>query len=219
MDIEKMSLESLENYLIVLNYIRKEAELNNRFDFVCLGHENVVGKNLKDIDCNDYYKIFWSLLYEEVFGASTGDNGNIFLNIDKDKFYKLCSDVEDRIKLLKGGSVDKIFTLSFDSVSSVLTINNYKIRIRRQTNDNHAHSVLKHIFENGLDQQFFYSELLEDILGIKNFSKTDWKKIERACKDIQEKVQKGTNFQINDFLDYNTGITGSVRIQRKYLIS
>jgi hypothetical protein len=214
-----MGPESLENYLIVLNYIRKEAELNNRFDFVCLGNENIVGRNLKNLSYDDYYKIFWSLLHEEVFESSTGDNGNVFLDIDKDKFYKLCLDVENRIKLLEGGSTDKIFALSFDSEDSILTINNYKIRIRRQKNENNAHSVLKHIFENGSNQQFFYSELLEDILGIKEFSKTDWKKIERACKDIQEKVQKDTNFQINDFLDYSTGIKGSVQIQRKYLVS
>jgi len=214
-----MSLESLKDYLIVLNFIRKKAELSNRFNFVCLGHEDNVGKEFNDLGYNDFYQIFWSLIHDEIFESSSGDNGNMFLNIDKEKFYSLCSDVENRISLLSGGNIDKIMVLDFDSQSSILTINNHKIEIRKQKNDNYAHSLLKYIFENGTDQQFFYSELLEDILGVSSVGKEAWRTMYRACEDIQKKVQKGSNYKINDFLDYSSGIKGSVRIRVKYLVS
>jgi len=39
MDARKINLNNLEKYSIFLNFIRDKAELNNNFNFFCLGNE------------------------------------------------------------------------------------------------------------------------------------------------------------------------------------
>ena len=41
--------------------------------------------------------------------------------------------------------------------------------------------------------------------------------IYRACQDIQDKVRQQTKYAIEDFLDFNSSKSGSVKINPKYL--
>jgi len=76
-----------------------------------------------------------------------------------------------------------------------------------------AHYILKHIFESDdLTQQFPYREISEDTFEDFEYK---WRKYQRACQDIEKKVFKNT--KIDDFIEYSTGETGWIKINKKYL--
>lgn len=231
MNVQEMSLNSLEKYSIFLNFIRNEAELNNKFDFICLGQEEKIYKEgIAGLGFKDYDSIFWSLVHEKIIIKDYHvDNGNFFIDLDKDKFYKFCSSIDNAIKdfnkpkttIVEEDSFNVIKELSFNIENSILKINDSEIKISKQKNPNMAHDVLRCLFEEGAEPQIFYSELVDKILGIKDEAykirgEELWRKIYRACEDVQNKVLKGTNYKINDFLDYGTGVRGSVQIKEKY---
>ena len=231
MDIEKMSLNSLKKYSTFLNHIRSEAELSNNFDFLCIGHEDKIYKEgIAGLGFKDYDAIFWSLAHIGVIADRFhADNGNFFLTLDKGKFYELCSGIDNAIKDFdkpKVNAVEEddfsiIKKLNFDNEKSILVINDCEIEISKQRNNSMAHDVLRCLFDISAEPQIFYSELVYKILGIdevgyKARDEELWRKIYRACEDVQNKVLKGTNYKIDDFLDYNTGVRGSVQIKEKY---
>ena len=226
-----MSLNSLKKYLIFLNFIRSEAELNNKFDFICLGQEEKIYKEgIAGLGFKDYDSIFWSLVHERIIIKDYyADNGNFFIDLDRDRFYELCSRIDNatndfnkpKIVIVEEDNFNAIKELNFDVENSILKINDCKIKISKQKNPNMAHDVLRCLFEEGAELQIFYSELVDKILGIKGEAykvrgEELWRKIYRACEDVQNKVLKGTNYKINDFLDYGTGVRGSVQIKEKY---
>ena len=129
------------------------------------------------------------------------------------------SEIESIVMSSHKDFLEKITILNFDSNNSILTINNYEIKISKRKNENYAHIILNHIFKNGPNEQYFYSELSLELLGtdVDSNGKNLWKTMYRACEDIQKKVLEGTNYNISDFLDYSTGIKGSVQIRKKYL--
>ncbi len=234
MDIDKMSLNSLEKYSIFLNFIRNKAELNNNFDFLCLGNEKAIQKQgIANLGFNIYDSIFWSLVHDGVITEHLyADNANLFITLDKDKFYELCSDIDNglsnfyqsKIETPKEDDFSIIKKLEFDSENSILSINDVQIKMSLRNNPNMAHDIIKHLLKTDLGTEVFYSELVEEILGIDSQGYKEkgdelWMKIYRGCNDIQNKVLKGTNYKIEDFLKYSTGIRGSVKIQEKYRLS
>jgi hypothetical protein len=134
-------------------------------------------------------------------------NSNVFDELDKQSFLD-----EDK---------DSAETY-FDDKKSVLYIKGQGIYINRQDKTTNAHKILKYIFidnKNNLTDEFFYSEIAEDEFEDIEYKQTNrgWEKYRIACRDIQNKVKNQTNNQIKDFLIFNTGRKGRVKINPKYL--
>lgn len=101
----------------------------------------------------------------------------------------------------------------FDSDKSILYFQEKEIEISLKNDKTNAHYVLEHIFKSEeLDQQFPFSEIAEDTFKEEN---DNWRKYYRACEDINKKVYKST--KIDDFLEFSTGRTAWVKINKKYL--
>ncbi len=110
----------------------------------------------------------------------------------------------------------------FDEKRSVLYVKGEPIKINKQSRITNAHKILKYIFitnKDNLDDDFFYSEIAEN-----EFHELEYGKSRRtsetyrlACREIQEKVRKQTKDKIEDFLIFNTGKAGFVKINKKYL--
>lgn len=108
----------------------------------------------------------------------------------------------------------------FDLENSILTIKGKKVRISKRSNGyTNSHYILKYLLDNITEQEVFFSEIFNSnpIFGDTYKTENAWRKIHRGCEDIQTKILKDTG--INDFLEYNTGKTGKVKINSKYSIS
>ena len=109
--------------------------------------------------------------------------------------------------------------LHFDEAKSILHFQGQKIRIKMQNLETNAHKILKYIFitkKHNLYDLYSYAEIAEDEFGELEYSKK-WQKYYTACKDIQEKIRKGTSNKIEDFLIITSGFKGQVKINPKYL--
>ncbi|MFA5184775.1 MAG: hypothetical protein WC456_04605, partial [Patescibacteria group bacterium] len=73
--------------------------------------------------------------------------------------------------------------------------------------------------KDNLTDDFFYSEIAESEFGEVDYKHrpNNWRKYHTACEDIKEKIRNQTADEINDFLIFNTGKTGRIRINKKYL--
>lgn len=100
--------------------------------------------------------------------------------------------------------------ITFDVSSSILKIAEQDIKISLKNDKTNAHYVLEYMFEKDPNDQSFYTEILEE----KFTNEGNWRKVYRACNDIQEKVRKQTG--IEDFLEITTGTTGWVRLNQRY---
>ncbi len=134
-------------------------------------------------------------------------NSNVFDQLDQKCF--LCKEKEDK-------------KTWFDNDKSILYIKGQKIYINKQEKTTNAHKILKYIFidnKNNLSDDFFYSEIAEDEFGELEYKEriNNWKKYNRACQYINDKIREQSNNSIIDFLIYNTGSKGKVRIRKKYL--
>ncbi len=110
----------------------------------------------------------------------------------------------------------------FDDKKSILYIKEQKIYINKQDKTTNAHKILKYIFidnKDNLQDDFFYSEIAEDEFGELEYKgKTNnWKKYNRTCQYINDKIREQSNNSIIDFLIYNTGSKGRVKLNKKYL--
>jgi hypothetical protein len=110
----------------------------------------------------------------------------------------------------------------FDEKKSILFIKGQKIYINKQERMTNAHKILKYIFidnKDNLKDNFFYSEIAEDEFGELEYKerKNNWKKYNRTCQYINDKIREQTNNTIVEFLKYNTGSKGKVKINKKYL--
>jgi hypothetical protein len=220
MNIKNLSQQNLEKYFIILNHIRDVAELDGRYNFLCIGKEGYLGENIEGISSNEFQQIYWNFVHNDIiFNPIHADNGNLFIDINEKLFYKLYLEIENALNVQKQDYIDNIFRLNFDKDAGTLFFNNYQIKISKRKNKTYAHEVLEYIFKNGIENQYFYSEILIDVLGSETDSndKNKWKVIYRACEDIQNKISKATNYKITDFLIFNSGIKGSVKINMKYL--
>ena len=134
-------------------------------------------------------------------------NSNVFDRLDQDGF-------------LNGDKLEgKTY---FDNKRSILHIKGQKVLINIQNKITNAHKILKYIFidnKKNLQDDFFYSEIAEnefDDLEYKD-SKNAWQTYHVACRDINAKITKQTNNKITNFLIYNTGRTGKVKLNAKYI--
>lgn len=220
MNIKNLSHKNLEKYSILLQYIRNIIELEGRCNFVCLGKRKEFEENIKNISYEEFEQIYWNFIHNEIIlNPVYMGNDNLFVDINEKVFYKLYSEVEKALNVQKQDYVDEIFNLNFDENNRTLLLNNYQIEMSKRKNKTYAQEVLEYLFKNDLKDQYFYSEILIDVLGgeINSNNKNQWKVIYRACEDIQNKISKATNYKITDFLIFNSGIKGSVRINKKYL--
>jgi len=134
-------------------------------------------------------------------------NSNVFDELDKKCFF-------DEGK--------KTGDMWFDDKKSVLYIRGQKVLINRQDKITNAHKILKYIFidnKKNLKDDFFFSEIAEDEFKELDYKerKNNWRTYFRACQDINEKIVHQTNELVKDFLQFNTGRTGKVSINKKYL--
>jgi len=110
----------------------------------------------------------------------------------------------------------------FDQKRSILYIKGQKVLINMQDKITNTHKILKYIFvdnKKNLEDDFFYSEIAEaefEDLEYKD-SKNAWQTYHVACRDINLKITKQTNNKITDFLIYNTGKTGKVKLNSRYI--
>lgn len=130
--------------------------------------------------------------------------------------------VEKRIKEISLGfeKSDKTNNIiKFDKKNSILFIKNYKIQIKKRSEETISHFILKYLFDPKNNYIGCYSFMAEekDILLKRTLGTKYWKTFYRACDDIQNKIIKATNYKITDFLIFNTGVKGEVKINKKYL--
>ncbi|PLX27970.1 hypothetical protein C0583_01915 [Candidatus Parcubacteria bacterium] len=111
---------------------------------------------------------------------------------------------------------------SFDEKRGLLYLKGEKITINKQDKITNAYKILKYIFitnKDNLTDDFFYSEIAENEFNEIDYKNrnNNWQKYHTACKDIQSKIEKQTKDNISDFLIFNTGRTGKVSINKKYI--
>ncbi len=132
-------------------------------------------------------------------------NSEIFNQLDKESFFE----------------AEKEETW-FDDKLSVLYVRSKKVLINKQDKITNAHKLLHHIFitnKNNIEDEFFYSEIADDEFGDMDYTKDQeaWKRYHRASEYVNEKICEQTDNEIRDFLVYNTGKQGRVKINKAYL--
>jgi hypothetical protein len=115
---------------------------------------------------------------------------------------------------------DKDDETYFDVDKSILYIKGNKVIISKQDKITNAHKILKYIFidnKDNLKDDFFYAEIAEDEFNDIEYrtDKNNWKKYHNTCTDINKKIEQTIN--IKNFLKYNTGKKGKVKLNSKYL--
>lgn len=211
-----------------MEYILTRAEISNSGPRVILWEDaSIKGLTMQDLkDIVNHLFVAGILrdkemiVHKDRYGRS-GHWFDYYATINYDEFNKFNKKLNDRIKKLKEGERVNPGRLEFDEPNSLLIIKEYKIPIARRKEKTDEHAILKEIFKNKNDE-YFYSELAEDILGIDQYEYADnqkyWQKFYGACERIKEKVSKATENNISDFLDFNSGIKGSVKINKKYIV-
>ena len=73
--------------------------------------------------------------------------------------------------------------------------------------------------KENLKDNFFYSEMAEDIFEDLEYKedKNSWKKYTRTCEVINEKVFNGTKRAVDNFLIFNSGKRGCLKINPEYI--
>ncbi|MFA5616305.1 MAG: hypothetical protein WDK95_05555 [Syntrophorhabdaceae bacterium] len=106
--------------------------------------------------------------------------------------------------------------ISFDDEKSILNIDNYQIKITLKNDKPIDHYILEAIFsKEDLSEQTDFVEISEDIM--KDEYNGKWERFRHACDKLNQKIFKGTNNKISDFIDYKTGKSGYCQINNKYL--
>ncbi len=106
--------------------------------------------------------------------------------------------------------------LSFNQEKSILTIKGQKIKIARKNDMSLDHYILDFIFsKDDLFEQADFSEIARDYLK-EDYNRSSQRYF-KACKRLNEKIAKDTNYKINDFLEAHSGKTGWCKINPKYL--
>jgi hypothetical protein len=120
-------------------------------------------------------------------------------------------------EIFLSGHSSKIF---FDELHSILYFFGEPVKISKQDDRNTvAHQILKYIFidnKDNLHDDFFYSEMHELMFDDEKYKP---EKYYIACRDIQEKIRAKTAKKIEDFLVFNTGKKGKVKLNKIYLKS
>jgi len=117
---------------------------------------------------------------------------------------------------------DKSDKTWFDEKNSILYIQGKAVKINQRNRITNAHKILKYIFitnKDNLFDDFYYAEIAEDEFNDSDYNsqKRGWEKYHVACREIQRKIKKQTNNTICDFLVFDTGKTGKVSLNNKYI--
>jgi len=106
--------------------------------------------------------------------------------------------------------------ISFNKEESILYIDDFKIKIARKNDKSLDHYILELLFaKESIHEQIDFSELSE---YLDNFiEKKKWGSWRHACDKLNKKIEEGTNYKINKFIEYTTGKTGYCKISKKYL--
>lgn len=106
-------------------------------------------------------------------------------------------------------------SISFDSEESILYIRDWEIKITLKNDKPIDHYILEAIFsKEDLSEQTDFKEISEDIIKEEYGGK--WERFRHACDKLNQKIFKGTNNEISDFIKYTTGKTGWCKIRQKY---
>ena len=164
---------------------------------------------IQEKDCFDDLRRLFSKPYSDKMLelSFTVVNSNIFDKLDREAF-------------LTKKNADK--KTRFDEVKSILYIKGHKILINIQDKTTNAHKILRHIFvtnKANASDDFYYSEIAEDEFGELEYKtrKNNWRKYHFACEDVNNKVKKQTKDKIENFLVFNTGRKGKVKINKIYI--
>ncbi len=223
------SVKALERIVFVMDEIKAFAEIKGLPLEIYLPD-----KKASDAFSQDDYQGVVSLLFdekilseEEMFHREHMPvEQYFFAKINYKKFDEFYEKVAGRIKELNPSPVIKetpikeaISGVSFEEESGLLKIGDYSIKINPKT---FAHNLLS-FFKNDFTKEADYFEIAKyidytDDEDIKKYYKDKYYlKIYRACKDVQEKIQRATKFKIDEFLIFDSKKTGSVKINEKYL--
>lgn len=139
----------------------------------------------------------------------------------------LSSAVYEYLDQLKSGNVKNIKESenpTFINSESLLCVKKYKIKIALQDKITNDHKVLDYMLNKcneDLYEEFQYVDIakneFDDLDYLQN--QNSWKRYHTTCKSINDKINSETKGKIHDFLIFNTGKAGKVRINGKYLNS
>ena len=134
-------------------------------------------------------------------------NSNVFDQLDRECFL---SDDEKEAKTW------------FDEEKSLLWIRGRKIKISKRDKITNAHKILKHIFignKDNIKDDFYYSEIAQDEFGELEYKKDAkaWERYRDTCKYANRLIEDQTKNEIKDFLIFNTGKRGRVKLNARYI--
>lgn len=218
LDINNLSLKSLEKYRLVLDDIKFNMEIQNKTKYLDMGEL----EGIEGVPKSEHQNIMNTLLNDTDLIDAVHRNGDDFaLDINVEKFERFSVRVSERIAELKGDEVKEAKKQSeekakaYDMEKGILHIGKYEVRILRRGDQNFGHFVLKHIFTSpeGISEEFPYKEIWQETINDKE-SDFNPRTYSRACENIQTKVSQDTEFAINDFLIFDSV---RVKINPKYL--
>ena len=155
---------------------------------------------VKDILSDDYSQEVFSLSMKVVGGC-------VIVKMGKKEFI--------------AGEVNKDEKTWFDDKKNILHVRAFKIMITREGKETNAQKTLKYIFKDkdNLKDNFFYSEIAEDVFEDLEYKddKNSWRRYNRTCQVINEKIFKNTKKAVENFLIYNTGQKGFLKINQEFI--
>ncbi|MFH1292206.1 MAG: hypothetical protein ABIH87_03340 [bacterium] len=157
-------------------------------------------------DFDDFCKLFSKPYSKQMLELSFEVvNSEVFDRLDKKCFFA-CDDEDNKTY--------------FDDKKSVLYVQGVKVKISKQDKITNAHKLLHHIFitnKDNLKDDFYYAEIAEDEFYDLDYTKdkNNWKRYHNICFELSKKIEKETKHK--DFLKFNTGRKGKVKLNKKYL--
>lgn len=156
--------------------------------------------NLKKLFSKPYSKKMFELSFEVV-------NMEIFNRLDQEVF---CEDDERENETY------------FDEKRKELYIKGVKVVISKHDKITNMEKILHHIFvanKKNTGDDFYYAEIADEEFGELDYNGNPnaWEKYRVACRELQHKIKEQTVGKIKDFLVFNTGKQGRVKVNKKYL--
>jgi len=117
---------------------------------------------------------------------------------------------------------DKEEKTCFNSQRSILYVKGFKIMMTKQDKETNVHKILKYIFKDNKDNlkdNFFFSEIAEDVFEELEYKEDNnaWQKYYDTCKKINQKIRSGTKSVVENFLIFNSGKRGHLKINPEYI--
>lgn len=222
-NIANLSLKSLEKIFLVLDDLRFNIEIQNKTKWLNMGQL----EGIEGVSKMEHRRIIQSLQKNTDFLLETPYTvGDYCFNVEVGKFNRFLQDVSDEILKLQNNEAVKRNRsekgVVFDEITSILSIDGYKVKIDIRGTKTVAHEILAYIFidnHDNLSDDFYYAEIAFSRFEDEEYSSNSiaWRKYHAACMDIQDKIRKQTANKINDFLNYNARQEGCVKINKKYL--